>query len=325
MSNPGGPYWQEPQPQYQVDPITGQPAHYQPLQQGGGYQGFGMYQQPPPGPNKPNRTPWIIALVAVLVVGLGVTTTLILTDKDDAGPIAGPGKSSEQATKTTEPTKASTSTSATVRQPSTTSRASGAPRTPSSVDEITIDPVIVGWQGVWSYKENVAYDVPTEWQIDSPGVIVGFEDNTGKPTAVMHGVSTYRPEACPTVDGSYRGRIGLVTADKLDPTDAAGRGAKLFADAAALNADGTKAPVTFTEPVPTKVNQGKIEAMMATATLTVTKPGECPSPTVQFTSVAFKAGAKTALFMMYMDQGVPDALPKEIADQIISSLRPHEG
>ncbi|MBC6449356.1 hypothetical protein [Actinokineospora xionganensis] len=317
MSTPGGPYWQEPQPQYQVDPMTGQPAPFQgqPQQQQpyGGYQGFGMYQ--PPEPPKSNNAPWIIALVALLVLGGGGVGAYFLLSEDDTpeqAPIAGPASSSSAPT-TTKGKPSPTKTTA--KKPTTN-------KTPTEVEEIKVDAVTPGFQGVLSYKENVAYDVPTDWKIETPGMVVGFEDNAGKPKAIMHGVSTYRENACTNVRGSYRGHVGLVSVENLDLTLGAKNGVKVFAEAAALNKDDSKAPVTYTEPVATKVGQGKIDAMTAKGTLTVNQPGECASPTVEFTSVAFKIeGGKTAIFISYMDQGVPDALPAETLQKIIASLR----
>jgi hypothetical protein len=333
MSTPGGPYWQEPQPQYQVDPITGQPAHYQqqpqqqpypqqpgqpgqPGQQFGGYQGFGMYQ--PPEPPKSSKAPLIIGLVVALVlIGGGVTTWLLL--KDDGGGQASPPPTSTSTSAPTTSGKPSTSKS----KPTTTKPST--PKTPTEVEDIKIDAVTPGFQGVLSFKEKVAYDVPADWKIETPGTIVGFEDNTGKPTVVLHGVSTYRDNACTDSPGSYRGHVGVIAIEDLEVTKGAKNGVKLFGDAAALNKDNSMAPVTYTEPVATKVGQGKIDAMTATGTLTVTDPGKCPSPTVQFTSVAFKIDAKmTAVFISYMDQGVPDALPAETLQKIIASLRPYE-
>ncbi|GLZ40066.1 hypothetical protein [Actinokineospora sp. NBRC 105648] len=320
MSNPGGPYWQEPSPQYQVDPLTGQPVAYQPPGQQqpppGGYQGFGMYGPPQPPPR--NRTPLIVALVALVVVAIGVTATVLLVNRDDSTPIAGPSSTEEAPTTTT-------STRTTARRPTTSSRPPSTSSTPTDVEDITVPPVTAGWQGVLSYKEQVAYDVPKDWEIETPGTIVGFEDNAGKPSAVMHGVTTYKPEACPNSRGSYRGHAGFVTAGGATPEQAAANGVKIFADAAALNKDGSKAPVALSPAAPTKVAGGKLAAVIATATMTVTEPGDCGSPTILFTAVAFKNGSSTALFMMYMDQGVSDALPAEISDKVIASVRPYTG
>ncbi|CRK58551.1 putative membrane protein [Alloactinosynnema sp. L-07] len=317
MSTPGGPYWQEPPPQYQVDPITGRPNYFQPQQQQpyGGYQGFGMYQ--PPEPPKPNRTPWILALVAVLVlVGGGVTAFLLLKDDESPTPTAGPTSSS--APTTTKGKPSSPTPKPTTAKPTTS-------RTPTEVDDVKVDAVTPGFQGVLSYKDKIAYDVPADWKIETPGTVVGFEDNNGKVVAIMHGVTTYRHNACPAVKGSYRGHVGMVNAGDADVTRAAKNGAKLFADGAAINKDNTKAPVAVTEPVPTKVGQGKIDAMMATATMTVNQPGECPSPSVLFTSVAFKVKSDTFVLISYQDQGVADALPPEVLEKIIASVRPYEG
>ncbi|WP_424185525.1 hypothetical protein ACOBQX_27080 [Actinokineospora sp. G85] len=322
MSTPGGPYWQEPQPQYQVDPVTGQPAPYQQGHPQGdqqyqqSYQGFGMYQQPPPGPPKSNRTPWIVVAVVVLVAAIGGVATLLWINKDGDEPAAAPGpSSSQQAPETTSSSRKSTS------RPTTSAR----PSTPSNVEDILVESVVTGWQGVLSYKEGVAYDVPKDWKVATPDTIVGFADNEGKPTAVMHGVTTYKPDACTAVKGSNRGNAGFVTAGQTEIERAAVNGVKLFAEAASLNPDNTKAPVQLSEPSPTKVAAGKVDAVTATAVMTVDQPGECPSPTVKFTSVAFKNGENTMLFMLYHDQGTPDALPDDVVTKIIQSIRPYEG
>jgi hypothetical protein len=335
MTNPGGPYWQEQHPQYQVDPITGrplqpgqqagqqpgyqqpgyqqpgyqQPGYQQPGYQQPGYGGLGGYQMPPPGPPRRNHLPWILGLVAIVVVG-GVTATLLLINKDDKPTNAAGSPTSERPAPTT--------TIETTTPPPTTDT------TPLSPEDIQTDPVIPGWQGVLSPRDKAAYDTPPDWQVESPGTIVGFEDNEGKPVALMHGVATYKPDACPDSPGSYRGHVGFVTADDLDPKKAAPGAAKLFADAAALNEDGTKARVTVSAPTPVKVAQNSIDAVRASATLTNDKPDGCDAPSIEFTAIAFKTGGQTGLFMMYMDQGTADALPADVAEQVISSVRPAE-
>ncbi|MCP2304222.1 hypothetical protein [Actinokineospora globicatena] len=278
-------------PYYQVDPLTGRPV---------AYQGFGMYEPPPPPPRK---TPLYVFLALLLVVALGVVFMVIKMSADDAEPLA-------TTAQTPPPT---TSRSATTRSTTTTSPMPASAR---------IAPTIPGWQGVLSPKEKAAYDVPQDWKVETPGTVVGFDDHKGTLVAVMHGATTYVPEACPDSRSSYRGHAGFVTAGATDPERAAVNGVRLFADAAALNKDDTRAPVSSTAPKPVKVANGTIDAITATATVTPTHPSECPSPTILFTSVAFKHGTTTILFLMYQDQGVPDTLPQPIADQIITTIRP---
>ncbi|SER95767.1 hypothetical protein [Actinokineospora terrae] len=291
MSDPGGPY-------YQVDPMTGRPV---------AYQGFGMY--PPPPPPRRNRTPLIVTLAVALALVVGTVVTIVVLQSGGTDPVAVP-----QST-TAEPTLGTTSP----RTPSTTPRRTTTSPLPS---DARVPASIPGWQGVLSPREKAGYDVPKDWKVETPGTVVGFSDNDDNPSAIMHGTTTYKPEACPNSRGSYRGHTGFVTAGAADPERAAVNGARLFADAAALNPDDTRAPVSTTPPVPVKVANGTIDAVMATATVTATHPGECPSPTVLFTAVAFKNGTSTVLFMMYLDQGVPDALPADIAAQIITTIRP---
>ncbi|WP_156893618.1 hypothetical protein [Actinokineospora enzanensis] len=305
MSNPGGPYWQEP---YQVDPLTGKPVSYQPPQPTG-YQGFGMYDPPPPPRPPRNRTPLVVGLALAVVVAIGAVVTVVLVNRDDSDQVADP----PPTTRTVDPPRS-------VTKPPTTTRKPG--KTPTTTPA---EPAVPGWQPVQSDREHAGYDVPKDWEIATPDTIVGFEDNDGKPTAVMHDVATYKPEACPNSRGSYRGHTGFVSAGTVDPQRAAVNGVRLFAEAAALNKDGSKAPVSTADPTPVKVADGKVDAVLATATLTVNEPGDCPSPTVSFTAVAFTNGSQTTLFMMYLDQGVPDALPNDVAARVVSSLRPITG
>ncbi|PPK67411.1 hypothetical protein V5P93_005557 [Actinokineospora auranticolor] len=265
----------------------------------GAYQGFGTFSAPPPR----RKTPLVVGLVLLLVVVAGAVITGSLLEHTEPGtPVAQDGIWMTSTTGTTTSRRRTTTTT-------TTAGGSSAPVAPD-------------WQTVRSSREKAAYDVPKDWEVGAPDLVVGFEDNEKNPVVLMHDVTTYLPEACPNAAGSYRGHTGFVSAGDLDLSEASRIGTRAFADAAALNADNTRSPVSYTDPKPAKVDSGRVDAYVATATLTVDHPGPCPSPTVLFTGVAFKSGTKTVLFMMYQDQGVSDSLPADIADKVISSLRP---
>jgi hypothetical protein len=306
VTNPNNPYWQ-------VDPITGQQV--QPgTPQYGGYGGYGQpgggygqvgpgYQMPPPGPPKPNRTPLIVAAIVFVVAVVGVVTTLFLVNNGNNKHDASGPRTSVQPTSHSTPTAASTSL--------------------SPEGDVPTSPVIPGFQGVKSQRDGAAYDVPADWKVETPDTLTGFEDNNGKPVAVIHAVSTYKPDACPNDPGSYRAHVGFASAGQVDPRTAAKGEAKIMADGAAINDDGSRSPVTVSEATATKVDQGTIDAMTATATVTETsQSGQCTAPSQVITTVAFSTGANTALFVYYGDQGVADALPDAVLQQVISSLRP---
>ncbi|MGH3520237.1 MAG: hypothetical protein ACRDQ7_23215 [Haloechinothrix sp.] len=330
MTSPGGGHEADSY-SHQIDPFNGQPippgygtgGYYQapPYEEAGyqvptypGHQGASGY---PGGPGQPpgKRSPAIpIAIGAfALLVLAGVAVILLFSTgrQDDSHAQAGaPLPTSEQAP-----------------APPTTSAepAPSEPAEPESVQDITVPAITSGWQGVLSYKENVAYDVPKDWTVENPGTLVGFEDESG-PRAIMHGVSTYQDGACESVDGSYRSRVGFMTAGDADPRRSVPIAAAHWAEAAAeLPEDSGK--VEPTEAAPVKVAAGKISAWTSSAAVDMPGGGDCPAPKMRITAVAFtpEQGGDTAMFIMYSDVGVPDELPEDIAEKMVASLRPYEG
>ncbi|MBE7187188.1 MAG: hypothetical protein INR67_02755, partial [Jatrophihabitans endophyticus] len=229
---------------------------------------------------------------------------------------------SSTAPTSTVPTSPATSTSPPATSSAPASTVAAPP--PDSVKRITVPPLISGWHGVLSPKEKVAYDVPPGWKVETPGTLVGFEDNKGRPIAIMHGVSTYRSDACPTVPGSYRGHTGFATAGDLAPTAAARAGVSVFARGVALRDNGSRAPISRTQLAGIRVDRGKIEAEYARATVSLNDKSDCGSPSVVVVAVAFRTGPHaTALFIGYFDQGVRDALQISTARKIFTTLRPY--
>ena len=62
---------------------------------------------------------------------------------------------------------------------------------------------------------------------------------------------------------------------------------------------------------------------LATATVVPPADAPCGSPSILVTAVAFPIRTGTALFVMYLDRGTPDALSPTLAQQIVASLRPY--
>jgi len=71
-----------------------------------------------------------------------------------------------------------------------------------------------------------------------------------------------------------------------------------------------------------KVAAGSVEATAATTVLTIPQPQPCQAPWMTFTAVSFEVKGRVVVFMLYLDQGVADALPADVATRILGSLRP---
>jgi hypothetical protein len=186
------------QPGYQQPNPYQQPAGYQQP----GYQQPNPYAQqqpqwqaptvaggarPPQGGGGGNRTKLVaIVAAAAVVVTAGVTGFLVLGgDKDDAAKTDG---------KDTAPSR-----SATV-QPSATAP-TGAEENPRSAE--TEKPTVAGWKVVVNPKWGIAYDVPANWEVNSPSLSIGFEEDNAddlKPIITMSGTAEYQSKWCTTDD-----------------------------------------------------------------------------------------------------------------------------
>ncbi|MEU1404430.1 hypothetical protein ABZ471_19015 [Streptomyces sp. NPDC005728] len=190
------------QPGYQQPNPYQQPGYQQP-----GHQQSGPYaQQPqwgtpaPAGAPQPspgggggggNRTK-VVAIVAAaaVVVAAGVTGFLVLNGKD---------KKDEADKPTTPSTSASASTTS---DPSAS--ASGSDDNPRGNE--TEKPSVAGWKVVVNPRWGLAYDVPADWEVQSPGLSIGFEFPDQKDKGInMSGTAEYKSKWC-TSDDDKDGR-----------------------------------------------------------------------------------------------------------------------
>jgi hypothetical protein len=228
---PGGE--QNPQgqnPQSQNNPYQ-QPGYQQPnpYQQPGFQQPNPYPQQPqwgPPGsagaPQPPsggggNRTK-LVAIVAAtaVIVAAGVTGFLVLGGgKDDDKADGGTGKKTRQS-----PTASA--------DPSTSESAAGSDDNPRGGESAKA--TVPGWKVVVNPKWGTAFDVPADWEVETPGVLIGFEDKSkdagSKPLITMSAPAYYKSKWCTsdddkdgTSDDTSLAAVGTKGADGAKNTD----------------------------------------------------------------------------------------------------------
>jgi len=184
-------------PQAQNNPYQ-QPGYQQPnpYQQPGFQQPNPYAQQPqwgpvgapqPPGGGGGNRTK-VVAIVAAtaVVVAAAVTGALVLGGGKDDKADGGSGKKTQQ----------SPSASA---DPSDSASTDDDPRG-GDTEKATI----AGWKVVVNPKWGTAFDVPADWEVDSPGTLIGFEDKSkdagSKPLITMSAPAYYKSKWCTSDD-----------------------------------------------------------------------------------------------------------------------------
>ncbi|GAA3242637.1 hypothetical protein MTQ10_05280 [Streptomyces sp. XM83C] len=190
------PGYQQPNPYQQ--PGYQQPTHQQPnpyaqTPQTPQWQAPTVVNGPQPPQGGGNRTK-VVAIVAAtaVVVAAGVTGFLVLGGDKDDNAKGDDGKG----------TKVSQSASPST-QPSATSSEEENPRSAE-----TEKPTVPGWKVVINPKWGIAYDVPADWQVNSPTLSKGFEEDNAddlKPIIVMSGTAEYKSKWC-TSDDDRDGR-----------------------------------------------------------------------------------------------------------------------
>jgi hypothetical protein len=190
-------------------------------------------------------------------------------------------------------------------------------------------PVVSGWKPVVSDDHPFAFDVPPDWTVEEPGVIVGFEAPGGELLS-LHGVARFKSNFCRYLDVSSRAQAGFtsIRADEVTGMrEAAEETVLRWAEAAYSSADFAKQPrVTVTKAQPVPVFGGSVEAMEMTATVRPVEPNACSPPSVALTAVVLPLNADTDAMRYHVhltlaDQETADALPADVAAQIIGSIR----
>ncbi|GGR24316.1 hypothetical protein [Streptomyces netropsis] len=277
-----------------------------------------QYQQAPPQPEPPrggggNKTMLAVVggVVALAVIGGGAF--FLLRGGDEEKPEAGKGgpqASGAPAQPTQEPTPGNGSASP-----------SGPP------------PKVAGWQTQTSDEHNYRYDVPAKadkWNVAPQGTAISYTDN-GKPVVVMREIASYREGGCSS--SANPDSMGEAGKGQLASIGTTGGGKDLDLKENARNWAGNwgtmaygglnnKPKIEIQDEKAWKANG--IEGWTATAKVTVkNRPSDCVPPTAIVKSIAQKLPDGTFHgWVIYADQGVPDALTEAQIDKIMSTVRP---
>ncbi|MET8945973.1 hypothetical protein ABZX30_20905 [Streptomyces sp. NPDC004542] len=307
------PGYQQPNPYQQPGYQQSNPYAQQPQQPPWGAPApLGGPQPPqrPQGGGGGNRTKLVaIVAAAAVVVAAGVTGFLVLGGgKDDEG-----GGSHD---------KASTSPTAT----------SSASKDNPRGDE-TEKPTVAGWKVVVNPKWGTAFDVPADWQVDSPSSYLGFTDDKssdGKPLAMMSAPAEFKPKWC-TSDDDKDGKTSVTSLAAAGTKGASG--AKSPADAAVREAP-TWVYAGYTQPDKKSVTYDKKATPYTTASgvkgayvwarsTNTPRKGKCASDGKALTFGFKNSAGDLVMFNLFGAKGVKEEVDTATIMKIVSTIRLH--
>lgn len=338
---PGG----EQNPQ-QGNPSQGGPQQSNPYQQPG-YQQPNPYQQPgfqQPGYQQPNpyaqQPQWgpataaggpqpqgggggggdrtkLVAIVAAsaVVVAAAVTGFLVLGGDKDEEAKGGKGKD----------VKTYPSASKSASDKPTDSPAGG--DNPRGGEEI--QPTVKGWKVVVNPKWGTAFDVPADWEVDDPGVSIGFEDpDTLKPIITMSAPAHYKSKWCATDDD----KDGKSDYTALAAVGTKGANGAKSTDEIAVNTPAwwvyggytmpDKKSITFDKKATPYTTKSGVKGSIGWAESTNTpQKGKCASDGKAVTFGFKNSTGDYVSWNWYGAKGVKDEVPKETIMKILSTVR----
>ncbi|MFG3262016.1 MULTISPECIES: hypothetical protein [Streptomyces] len=313
------PGYQQPNP-YQQPGYQQQPTPYPPTPQWGTP---GVPGTPQPGGGGGNRTK-VIAVVAAaaVVVAAGVTGFLVLGGDEDEKPEA-KGKASASPSVSVEPSASA----------SASSDSSGGGDNPRGAE--TEKPTVAGWKVVVNPKWGIAFDVPADWEVQSPGLSQGFEwedkeQPDGYDAIIQGGTAEYKSKWC-TSDDDKDGKTDDTALAMVGSKGA--EGAK-NTDEIALNTPAWWVFGGYTEPDRKSISTEKTATPFTTASGIVgsyawaqstntPQKGKCDSDGKAITFGFKNSNSDYVSWNLYGAKGVKDELPKATIMQILSTVRLH--
>ncbi|MEV5943139.1 hypothetical protein [Streptomyces sp. NPDC051994] len=263
--------------------------------------------QPPQDDNNKKKTT-IIAIVAAAAVVVAAAVTGVVVLK-------GNGKSDQADGKKQSP---SASASAAPSSPAPNPRGAGT----------EVAPVIAGWKVVVNPTRGDAFDVPPDWEVDSPSMSVGWSDKAdpnGFGGMMMSAPAYYKSKWCTTKGSSGRDEntalatIGTKGANGAKSTDEAAQQADDWLYYAYTQPD--KNHITSDKPVPFTTKSGLQGSVVRAKATGVKKTDKC-STDGQSVLFGFKtAKGDLAAWSLIANTGVPGAVDEDTIQKILSTIR----
>lgn len=214
---------------------------------------------------------------------------------------------------------------------------SGAADSPSSAAPSGQQPLIAGWQTQTRAEHHFRYDVPgtaARWKVIDQDTALSYTDQDGQPIVVMTGAANYREGGCasspnPKAFGEAgKGQLATVGTTGGGKEGTLQENARNWAGNwgfAAYGGPDHKPKIEVSQAKPWK--QGGITGFTATAKVTVThRPSACVPPNAVVHSIAQKLPDGTMHgWVIYADQGVPNALTGAEIKKIMSTVRSTDG
>ncbi|WP_434587882.1 hypothetical protein [Streptomyces sp. A5-4] len=311
------PGYQQPNPYQQPGYQQPNPYQQQPAQYGG--------PMPPGGPRPPEgnrkKTTVIAIVAATAVVAAAVITGVVVMGKDDEG-----GKKTTQASDGKDKKKTSPST----EQPTPPEESASPAENPRGGSVKEAKPSIPGWKAVTNPKYGTLFDVPPEWEVDKPGMTIGFTDEKDpmdKPLISMSAPAYYKSKWC-TEDSD---KDGDSEDNRLAAAGTRGANGASNAGVEAQNVAGwwVFSPYDQKKTGKVKVEKAKpftttsgLKGSYSTATVTgVDKKTKCSSDGKSIAFAFKNADGDFAVWNLYTAKGVPDELPDATIQKILATVR----
>lgn len=358
---PGG----EQNPQNQQDPRQPQVPPHNPYQQPG-YQQPNPYQQPGyqqtgyPQPNsypQPQQPGWgaptptgapqppsggggnrtkITAIVAAtaVVITAGVTGFLVLGgDKDEQA--ASDDKDKQSVRSAPASTPASTPASNSADPGDSSSASASAPASDDNPrDSQAEQPTVAGWKVVVNPKWGTAFDVPADWEVETPGTLIGFEETDAKggakPIITMSAPAYYKSKWCVSDDD----KDGRTSDTALAGVGTKGASGAKNADEVAVNqvpwwvyggyTQPDKKSLVFDQKAKPYTTKSGVAGSLARAhSKNTPQTGKCASDGKAITFGFKNSAGDYVAWSLYGAAGVPAEVSEKTIMQILSTVRLH--
>ncbi|AOR35606.1 hypothetical protein BFF78_35090 [Streptomyces fodineus] len=271
--------------------------------------------QPPQGGGGRTKLIAIVAATAV-VVAAAVTGYLVLGKKGGKDDQAGGGKGGQQHV-----------SQSPASQPTATSSATDDPR--GTVSE---KPTVPGWKVVVNTKWGVAYDVPADWTVQSPGLAIGFDfpKSESDKGITMSGIAQYKPKWCTSDDN----KDGQTEDTELASAGVKGASGAKDTDQIAINTPAWWVYGGYTQPDKKSISWDKkatsftttsgVKGSYAWARSTHTpKKGKCVTDGKALTFGFQNSVHDYVSFNLYGATGVNGEVPKATVLKILGTVRLH--